>query len=62
MYCDIKHIVNVNDEDGTKVEESVMKHDKIFLGEARCTLGMLAWDTIEHCSFPTLHSLLSCVL
>ena len=58
MYCDIKHIVNVNDEDGTKVEESMMKHDKIFLGEASCTLGMLAWDTIDHCSFPTWHSLL----
>ncbi len=33
VYCDIKHIVNVTEEDGTKVEESVVKHDKIFLGE-----------------------------
>lgn len=33
VYCDIKHIVNVTDEEGGKIEESMMKHDKIFLGE-----------------------------
>ena len=35
MYCDIKHIVNVTDVDGTKLEDSVTKHEKIFLGEVR---------------------------
>ena len=33
VYCDIKHIVNVTDVDGSKLEDSVVKHDKIFLGE-----------------------------
>ena len=33
MYCDIKHIVNVTDVDGSKLEDSVTKHEKIFLGE-----------------------------
>ena len=43
VYCDIKHIVNVTEEDGTKTEESMVKHDKIFLGEVsesiHCAVG-----------------------
>lgn len=35
MYCDIKHLVMVTEEDGVKVEESSVKHEKIFLGEVR---------------------------
>lgn len=33
VYCDIKHLVMVTEEDGAKVEESSVKHEKIFLGE-----------------------------
>lgn len=33
MYCDIKHIVVVTEEDGSKVDQSIQKHEKVFLGE-----------------------------
>ena len=43
VYCDIKHLVMVTEEDGSKAEESSVKHEKIFLGEV--------WTQTLACSF-----------
>ena len=43
VYCDIKHLVMVTEEDGSKVEESSVKHEKIFLGEV-----YLEWTMFLH--------------
>jgi len=38
----------VTDEEGGKVEESMMKHDKIFLGEVSCSIAHVSQDSLQH--------------
>jgi hypothetical protein len=37
----------VTDEEGGKVEESMMKHDKIFLGEVSCSIAHVSQDSLK---------------
>jgi len=38
----------VTDEDGGKVEESMMKHDKIFLGEVICSMSHVSQELLKY--------------
>ena len=44
----------MTDEEGGKIEESMMKHDKIFLGEVNCSIAHVSQDLWEYSALAQL--------